>query len=274
MHISELKRNWNAFGRKDPLWAIITRPDKKGGKWNAEHFFYTGKEEIDAVMEHVISLGIAVKPRRALDFGCGVGRVTQALVAHFDHVVGVDIAASMLKAARKYNRFGERCRYYLNETDDLSLFHNDYFDFIYSNMVLQHMEPRYSKNYLREFVRVLAPQGVLVFQIPAKPVEQSGSQETLAVQPRQPNLLVAATQRLLKRLRRHEPRMEMYTITCDEIFRVIQETGAVVIDVVENDACGTQFISLRYCVVKRIWASCSAKSAADTFSIKDSWLSG
>ena len=89
------------------MWAIITWPDKKGRKWKAEEFFYTGKQEIDAVLKHTSSLGIAINRRRALDFGCGVGRLTQALVAHFNHVAGVDIAASMLKMARNYNRFGE-----------------------------------------------------------------------------------------------------------------------------------------------------------------------
>src|SRR5262249_36530770 len=35
-------------------------------------------------------------------------------------------------------------------------------------LVLQHMRPEYSTSYLREFLRVLAPGGVLVFQLPAE----------------------------------------------------------------------------------------------------------
>jgi len=37
--------------------------------------------------------------------------------------------------------------------------------FIYSNIVLQHISQRFSTEYLREFVRVLAPGGVLVFGV-------------------------------------------------------------------------------------------------------------
>lgn len=121
MNIDELKRDWNKLGRKDPLWAIITWPEKKGRRWRPDEFFETGKREIAAVLEYTVSLGLPLNLKRALDFGCGVGRLTPALAAHFDHVAGVDIAASMLQTARKYNRFVERCRYYLNESDNLEL---------------------------------------------------------------------------------------------------------------------------------------------------------
>src|SRR6185436_3396874 len=38
--------------------------------------------------------------------------------------------------------------------------------FIYSRLVLQHMEARYAKAYIAEFMRILAPGGALVFQLP------------------------------------------------------------------------------------------------------------
>jgi 2-polyprenyl-3-methyl-5-hydroxy-6-metoxy-1,4-benzoquinol methylase len=97
MNIEELERNWNELGGQDPLWAILTWPGKKGRKWRTDEFFETGKQEIADVMASTMSLGIPVERKRALDFGCGVGRLTQALAVHFDQVASVDIAASMLK---------------------------------------------------------------------------------------------------------------------------------------------------------------------------------
>src|SRR5262249_5547329 len=41
------------------------------------------------------------------------------------------------------------------------------FDLVYSNVVLQHMEPEYSARYIHEFTRILAPGGVAVFQLPS-----------------------------------------------------------------------------------------------------------
>ena len=80
----------------------------------------------------------------------------------------MDIASDMLRLAYEFNRHGPRCSYRLNTTNDLQLFSDDYFDFIYSNIVLQHMKPEYAANYIREFVRVLAPGGLIVFQLPSE----------------------------------------------------------------------------------------------------------
>ena len=158
MELKELQQHWDRFGRKDPLWAIVAWPEKKGNKWQLDEFFETGVREIAAVVESAEGLNIDLKRRRALDFGCGVGRLTQALANHFDEVVGVDIAPSMVKLARKYNRHGSKCTYHLNETDDLRLFPDETFDFVYTNIVLQHMLPVYAKSYIREFLRVPGSQ--------------------------------------------------------------------------------------------------------------------
>ncbi len=168
MNLKNLQKNWNEFGKTDPLWAILTGSDKKGKKWKTEEFFKTGVREVDSVMKYAESLSISISHRRALDFGCGVGRLTQALTNYFDEVYGVDIAPSMIKLANKYNKYEKRCHYFLNEVNDLKLFEDNSFDFIYSNIVLQHMEPEYSKNYIKEFLRILTPEGIAIFQIPSE----------------------------------------------------------------------------------------------------------
>jgi ubiquinone/menaquinone biosynthesis C-methylase UbiE len=73
----------------------------------------------------------------------------------------------MIRLAREYNRFGSRCRYYVNAADDLRMFEDGHFDFIYSNIVLQHIPPEYSTRYIREFIRILDPHGMAVFQVPS-----------------------------------------------------------------------------------------------------------
>ena len=73
----------------------------------------------------------------------------------------------MIELARLHDRTG-RCRFVLNETDRLPGIASGTFDFVYSNIVLQHVEPRFTRRYLAEFVRVLRPGGLLVFQLPAE----------------------------------------------------------------------------------------------------------
>jgi SAM-dependent methyltransferase len=168
MRFPALRRHWERLGRRDPYWAVLTDPDKRGGGWDVAEFFRSGVDEIDSVLERARALGVVPPGRRALDFGCGAGRLTQAMAPHFTQCDGVDISEPMLQLARRHNRYPDRCAYHLNAAPDLALFEDRSFDFVYSTLVLQHMEPRYSTHYMRELVRVLAPLGLLVFQVPSQ----------------------------------------------------------------------------------------------------------
>jgi SAM-dependent methyltransferase len=170
VEFDDLQRNWETFGKTDAMWAVLTSPGKRHNRWNSNEFFRTGEEEIAKVLAQVDRLGWALEHGRALDFGCGVGRLTQALAGHFRAVDGVDIASSMIDLARQYNRCGDRCRFHLNPNDDLRLFPDSSFDFVYSAHVLQHMAPRYSRRYVEEFVRVLRDGGLVFFEMTTEPI--------------------------------------------------------------------------------------------------------
>jgi len=174
--LSEIQKNWDDLGRRDALGVIKTGTSKEGGgweskeggKWNTRDFFQTGIEEVDALIKQIDQLNLKLAHKKALDFGCGVGRVTQALSKYFDTVDGVDIAPSMIELANSYNKGENRVRFYVNDKDSLEIFKDNTFDFIYSVEVLQHMHPRYQEKYLKELLRVLSPEGLLVFELPSE----------------------------------------------------------------------------------------------------------
>lgn len=243
MNLRALRRHWDAYGRQDPFWAILTHPDKVQGRWDAEEFFRTGRDEIATVLSYLSSLGLAAGKERALDFGCGAGRLTQGLAGHFDEVVGVDIAPSMLELARLHDRTG-RCRFVLNQTDSLSGIASATFDFVYSNIVLQHVEPRFTRRYLAEFVRVLRPGGLLLFQLPVErvPAAPRGCKALL------PEPLRALWRRM--RLTLEFPRMEGHGLPRDEVVALLTSTGGDVVDVCDDGSAGAGWPSYRYCVRK------------------------
>ena len=245
MDLRKLQAHWDAFGRADPLWAILTDPQKSGGKWEWEEFFRVGEREIEEILERVAALKIEIRHGQALDFGCGVGRLTQGLCRHFEQCCGVDIAPSMLRLAGEHNRHGARCRYMLNAAADLRLFAHDTFDFIYSSLVLQHMRPRYVKRYLVEFLRVLAPGGCLVFRLPAEEREQPDRARRLL------GRLYWRSQDVLAVLRhRVSPRMEMYGILQPEVVKLITDHGGEVRAVHDDGSPGPAWISFLYIVTK------------------------
>lgn len=42
MELAELQKHWHTYGKEDPLWAILTVPEFKGGKWDPDDFFQRG----------------------------------------------------------------------------------------------------------------------------------------------------------------------------------------------------------------------------------------
>ena len=161
-------RVWEDWAQADPLWAILSDPTRKGGRWDLDEFFASGKPDVQLAIDQVAERKIPLNQGRSLDFGCGVGRLTQALADHFERSDGVDIAETMIELANTYNRVGDRCRYHLNQQADLALFDDDSFDFVYSTIVLQHNPPDVAARYIEEFVRILAPGGVAVFDMTAE----------------------------------------------------------------------------------------------------------
>src|SRR6187549_2443840 len=107
MNLRELQSAWDELGRDDPMWAVLTDPAKRGGKWDPEAFFKTGCEDIRQALDMMATLPHPLRRGRALDFGCGLGRLSQALGEHFERVDGVDISPSMVAGANRFNRHGD-----------------------------------------------------------------------------------------------------------------------------------------------------------------------
>jgi SAM-dependent methyltransferase len=162
--LNNLKNAWEDLAERDALSAILTDDSKAGGRWDVAEFMATGDAEVATVMSHLATIGHAPNfTGAALDFGCGVGRLTQALARRFASCVGVDISHEMVRQAEALNQH-PHCRYVASSAARLP-FADASFSFVYSNIVLQHVPRPLAKNYLREFVRVVAPGGVLVFGV-------------------------------------------------------------------------------------------------------------
>ena len=86
-------RAWEDWGSVDPLYAILTDPKYRHGGGDRAEFLDSGRGVRGG--DHARSAkhsGLATGRRRALDFGCGVGRVTAPLSTRFDEVVGLDVS--------------------------------------------------------------------------------------------------------------------------------------------------------------------------------------
>jgi SAM-dependent methyltransferase len=263
-NLADLARNWDAFADEDPFWAVCSDPTRKGCRWDPEAFFQSGREEINTVLEYLQRVAATPDPNRpVLDFGCGVGRLTQALSEHFELCMGVDISVAMIRLANQFNKYPDRCVYHVNVTSDLSIFSDRHFGFIYSSIVLQHIRSRVALSYIREFGRLLAPGGILVFQLADR------SNETLVRRLRNRLRLGSRVRQLLAwcRLMPYRPFMELNHIPEEEIRPLIADLGLQLVDVQLTNSTSRQFngrlrfldrepergeVSKQYCAVRRV----------------------
>lgn len=166
---ARVRDEWNNWGERDPLWAIVSVPEHRGNRWDEAAFFRTGVERVDGLFARLRDSDLPVRDGTALDFGCGVGRLTQALARHFPSVVGVDVSPAMIRSARERNREPERVRFEVNPYPDLRAFGAGTFSFVFADIVLQHLPPPIALGYVGEFLRVVAPDGLVCFQLPSGP---------------------------------------------------------------------------------------------------------
>lgn len=244
--------NWDQFGKDDPLWAILSEQGKSRNNWNQAEFFETGIREIDDAISYTI--GRINNPifGKAMDFGCGVGRCTQALAKHFSSAVGVDISPSMIDLANKFASGSDRCSYVLNTVDDLSIFADEEFDFVYSSRVLQHMPPSLAELYIGEFFRVTKPGGIVLFQLPSAVIELQVENPVVGrIKSIVKTMAGDAGLRLYRRMRfGTSAEMAMNVTAESQVRRIVESHSGRVEDVVNDGASGPTIESLRYCAVK------------------------
>ena len=257
--LRKLQENWEGYAQLDPFWAICTDSLRRGNKWTREEFLATGAIEIGRVMAYVRSLGLSPDPAStALDFGCGVGRLTRALAGYFPECWGVDISPTMIRLAQEFTR-GMACNFRLNETNDLRIFDDDSFGFIYSSIVLQHIPRTHVERYLRELIRVLKTGGIFVFQLPER------EKAPLVTRLRHKVGLRQKITRLQGRRTVAAFRMEMHCIPEVDICAILRETPVRLVDVqLTNSSTGgfngnlkfldrepeNGFVSKQYCLIK------------------------
>lgn len=244
MSLKQTRKLFEEFGAADPMFAVLSEKSLRGNRWNPDEFFATGRQEIAASLEVAQSLGVPLHKGTALDFGCGVGRLTQALCEYFQEVTGLDISYSMIEAAGKFNQHGERCKYLCNTRADLALLPDKYFDFVYTDKVLQHMHPDFSSAYILEFFRVLKPGGMAMFQIPSgKPVVKGSPGEKWY------NLKTGPLRRFWKRVRGMQP-VEMHHIHRSQVEELIDRAGGQLVKAVQRGSVRRHRTSYFYCAIR------------------------
>jgi SAM-dependent methyltransferase len=167
--MARIAKTWSDLGNSKPHWSVLTGNEylPENITRTEEQFFASGQVDSDWLVATLERAG-----RRACDFptlleyGCGLGRVSNHLARAFERVLARDISDPHLTRAREHSvksgleniDYGHVSAPHFGMAEPFSL----WFSFI----VLQHSPPPIMASVLRRALKLLQPGGLAVFQIP------------------------------------------------------------------------------------------------------------
>lgn len=157
---------WKAFGRDDPYFGVSAQREFRRENLSAagfKKFFQSGETGTAELLSSIERAGITLRLGRALDFGCGVGRMITPMATRFKEVIGVDVSEHMLaEAARNASH---------RQLENVAFFTdipNMEFDLVYSVLVFQHINSTRGADIILNCWSRIARGGLLAVQVPTR----------------------------------------------------------------------------------------------------------
>jgi SAM-dependent methyltransferase len=150
--------DWRAVGASQPFWGVITQDEYRSENLTpakVEAFYLSGVADMADIVRRIERATGYAPQGRALDFGCGAGRLAEAMAAYVDSVTGYDVSPGMLETARAH---GGRADYVDRLPDGP-------FDWINSYIVFQHIPPERGLPLMRDLAERLAPGALVSLQV-------------------------------------------------------------------------------------------------------------
>jgi ubiquinone/menaquinone biosynthesis C-methylase UbiE len=149
---------WDEAARTNILYYIATTA------WQSEEdFIKSGEYDAGKILSCLPPFNHSSSS--VLEIGCGIGRLLRPMSNRFAVLFGVDISAEMIQYGRQWLRDYPKVQLVQTKTNDLRMFKDNQFDFVYSYITFQHIPCRkLIIKYIKETQRVLKPGGYFRFQ--------------------------------------------------------------------------------------------------------------
>jgi SAM-dependent methyltransferase len=175
---ARMRDDWNARAREDAgYYVAFGRRDQDDAE-----FYATATEMVGSLESELRRVPLVERGSwRALEIGCGPGRLMRPMSRHFVEIDGVDVSDEMIALAKQ--RLGDipNAHPHHNDGASLSRFPDETFEFVYSYAVFQHIPSReVIIQYLRETQRVMKIGGLARLQFNGLPQGTGAAYDTWA----------------------------------------------------------------------------------------------
>lgn len=161
--MSRDKDVWENLGITDPYYAVATFDNFRSAAIDEKarrEFFESGSRHVAEVWSEIESrFDVELRPKHALDYGCGVGRISLPMAAKCGRVTGVDISRAMLNETRRNMTEKGIENISLQTTEEFENADADIYDFVHTYIVLQHVNPSVGCGIIEKITQRLAPGG-------------------------------------------------------------------------------------------------------------------
>ena len=241
--------DWQIIAKEQPYWGVLSVDQFRGRDISGDNraqFFASGVDYVNRLLG-LVHKHFGPVNGRALDFGCGVGRLSIALASKFKEVVGVDVSEEMLNLCRNNARQSGVRNIELVLSDDALSRVTGQFDLVNTIIVLQHIPHERGIRIFQRLIDLTKVGGICSIQVTYARERHMLAHELGSA------LYYRRTQNALLDLRpsdtAHPPgTITMYDYDLNEIFvRLSEKAGSPVICIPTNDGghLGVHFVFCR-----------------------------
>jgi 2-polyprenyl-3-methyl-5-hydroxy-6-metoxy-1,4-benzoquinol methylase len=167
--IRDTDSDWKHVAQDDPYWGVLSEDAYHKDAMTPEKFvrFMTSGEDYIASLFALIGkhLRADFSATRALDVGCGVGRLLIPLARRVREAVGVDIAPAMLELCLKHAADAGVRNISVCQSDDALSRVQGKFQFVNTYIVLQHIPPSRGYRLIQAMLDSLTIGGIASIQL-------------------------------------------------------------------------------------------------------------
>jgi SAM-dependent methyltransferase len=167
--VAKVRAQYAKVGPTEPHFSVVMDSPEAidSVDANISQFWATGHAQAQDLLQPLEHFGLTeLKNKTAVEFGCGIGRLSLGLAGKFKQLHSYDVSDSQITLAKKASVDAgvHNSQFHLSSGNPFSALEPT--DFFYSKNTFEHYPPPIIHQFIRNALRSLKSDGLALFQVP------------------------------------------------------------------------------------------------------------